>query len=76
MNAPWQVTSQRETVGLNPATANYAPMIEVTFRTQDGTVGTVNVAKDKYGPDTVRDAINAYVAKINDVIGLTPGATT
>lgn len=64
----WKVTSQRETSVINGG--QFTASIAVTFQTTAGTVGTVTIPRVSYSADAVKDAINAYVAKLNDVESL------
>ena len=71
MDAPWIITSQRETVAYNPDTGNYAPMITITFRTANDTIASITVTPVVYNDtDQVKALINARVEQINAVANL------
>ena len=61
----WKVIKQRET-SVNVGNA-YVKGMEVTFKTDDGTIGTVTLTKPDYTPDKVHEAIQEQVDKITAV---------
>lgn len=65
----WQVTAQAETTKINP-TGNVIDGIEVDFQLSDGTAGSVFIPLSSYSVDTVREAIAAKAADMNNVSGL------
>lgn len=64
----WTVTNQRETVTM--AGGQFTDVIEVSFTTDQGVNGTVDIPKTQYSADKVATAIDAYVAKLHEVQGL------
>lgn len=67
----WTVISQSETMGIGP-TGTAGSGVKVTFRTVDGTTGSVFVPDAQYTAENVRAAILARVAVLESVKGLTP----
>lgn len=67
----WTVISQVETMGIGP-TGTAGSGVKVTFRTMDGTTGSVFVPDAQYNADTVKAAIIAKAATLAEVKGLTP----
>lgn len=71
-NGPaWTVISQAETMGIGP-TGVAGSGVKVTFRTLDGTTGSVFVPDAMYTADNVKAAISDRVAVLASVKGLTP----
>jgi hypothetical protein len=64
----WRVTSQRETTIMFDG--SFTKAIEVYFRTDDGTTGSVTIPLAQYGPDAVTEAITERVATIEAVAQL------
>lgn len=65
----WVVTSQRQTTDLDPS-GRFADVMEITFRTQAGTTGSIRVPLDRYTPENVRSIIDDYVERISGVESL------
>lgn len=65
----WEVTGQIEKVDLGP-NGTFVQGVAVTFRTADGSVGTVFVPVEQYTADRVRAAINARAAALAEVAAL------
>lgn len=69
MPSAWTVISQTETMGIGP-TGSAGSGVKVTFRTADGTVGSVFVPDAQYTAENVKAAIAARVAAFDAVKGL------
>ena len=65
----WTVIGQRQTTALD-ATGSFVQVVEVTFQTEAGHVGRVNIPVDRYGVETARTAIDAYADKLDAVAQL------
>jgi len=61
----WKVIDQRETVIMQGS--RFVDVLEVTFETDQGVVGTVDIPRSQYSPDTVRDAVDKEVEKRHGV---------
>lgn len=70
MASSWQVTAQSETTGLTPS-GTPAKGVNVTFKTADGTSGSVFIPDANYTADNVKAAIAERVAAFDAVKGLT-----
>lgn len=66
------VTGQLDTVIAGP---NNRPLqvIRVSFRTRSGELGSVDVPKDGYSADAVREAVRTAAQTLEDVHGLQVG---
>ena len=64
----WTVDGQRETTAIKGA--QFVDVIEVSFTTDQGVTGTVDIPKSQYSADKVAAAIDAYVEKLHAVQGL------
>lgn len=62
----WEVIGQTETSELVPG-VGFESAWRVTYRTIRGTVGSVIVPKRMYGPEAVRQLIDAEVAALHEV---------
>jgi len=69
MQVSWTVTSQQETTGAD-ANGRYGEGYRITFTTDAGQSGTIFVPDAQYNQETVRNLINAKVAAMQNVIGL------
>jgi hypothetical protein len=71
----WKVTDQRETVSRDPATGKTIDVVEVTYATDSGVVGSVKIPTTTYnsanGVAQVQEAINSAVAAHESVKALT-----
>lgn len=65
----WHVTSQAERTKQLP-TGGFQNVVVVTFMTDAGTQGSVEVPKATFTADNVKAAIDNYVAHIGAVEGL------
>lgn len=65
----WKVTNQRQTTALSSG-GTFQDVMEVTFQTTSGTVGSVRIPVNQYSPDAVKTAIDARVAQIDAVHAL------
>lgn len=62
----WEVTRQTEGSIYEPG-AGFEPSWRITYRTDKGITGTIEVPKRMYGPETVRRLIDAEVAALHQV---------
>jgi hypothetical protein len=65
----WKVTGQRQTIG-QTADGAFGDVVEVTYTTDHGYTGRVQVPKAQYTADNVRRLIAAEVATIDAVHNL------
>lgn len=65
----WAVTAQRQTTRLG-ADGRFHNVMEVTYRTDEGVTGHVDIDLNRYSADYVRDQINDVVKHITDVHNL------
>lgn len=65
----YRVVSQRQTTELT-ADGRFGDVMEITFRTDGGTVGSVRIPLDRYSAQSARDAIDEYVTHIAAVESL------
>lgn len=66
----WTITAQQETTGLTE-TGTPAKGLNVTFRLDDGTVGTVFVPDTALTPASVAAAVQARATTLVGIKGLT-----
>lgn len=70
VNPPaWTVTGQQETVGQTAGGA-FVEGVRVTFRTADGSVGSVFVPRSEYLADNVQKLIQAQAATMAEIAGM------
>ena len=65
----YSVISQRQILD-GDETGRYVEVVEVSFRTASGAVGSVKVPVSNYRADIVREAIEARVVELETVAGL------
>lgn len=68
MAADYTVTNQRQTTTL--VGGQFRDVMEVTFQATSGATGSVTIPLAQYSADTVKAAIEARVAVLNDVHSL------
>jgi len=64
----WKVTNQRQTTAV--VGNQFVPVMEVTFQTARGEVGSVNIPVSQYSPAAVKAAIDPRVAAMDGVSDL------
>lgn len=66
---PAVVTGQRQTTVID-ASGQITPVMAVTFKTEKGIVGTVDVPLSQYNIDSVRQAVGAKAATLDGIHGM------
>lgn len=65
----WQIISQQQRTGQNDA-GQYVPGVNVTFRTDKGSVDTVFVPNASYNEDTVKMLITQQAITMDNIAQL------
>ena len=65
----WKIVAQRQTTDLTPD-GRFLDIMEVTFETDEGVTGKVNVPVSAYNPDNVAQLVSARAAAISAVHNL------
>lgn len=61
MAADYTIIDQRQTTSLSPA-GRFIDVVEVTFQTRDGDVGTVTVPLGEHTAENIRQVVGARAA--------------
>lgn len=65
----YHITNQKQSTALAPG-GSFQDVMNVTFETASGTVGTVKIPLTQYSADAVKAAVEARVSEIDKVNAL------